>query len=175
MKIKQLFTYITIASVSVTAFYIGTAISDSQLKFPGPWGSVLIPSIAVSESYDDNIWLQNAEVNTQSSWKTTFSPALIWSVRKGHSNYTIRARIERGIYHSSHIDNYTDSILNASAQHKFNRRNKLNILLAYNYLHEQRGSGLNQGITAALSDSPVKYAQWNIGGHYIYGVDCAKG
>ncbi len=169
---------LAVLGVSVSTAQAGE--SDNQFNFPGPWGTTLTPSIVVTETHDDNIWLQDDDspIETKSSLKTEIAPSLMWSARRGTDEIGIKGTLEVGQYHSSHDDDYVNKLINVFAHKEFNSKNKLDLSASYDYMYEQRGTGqseIGSGGLLTVQNSPNKYVDWTAAARYTYGGDTSIG
>lgn len=169
----------TYASLLATSALFTSAIVSPMLAHAIEPASIslgpvsMIPALTVQAGHDDNIFLTST--NEKSSAVTVINPTVQFIAEDGANAYQLTADVRRGIYHSSHDDNYTDIQLRGDANLVFDVRNKLDLLAAYLKAHEARGTGLTEGTNATVNDAPVKYNEKIVGATYTYGADEAQG
>lgn len=167
-----------------TSFLISSTLFTSLLALPvsvqaiepasmdlGPVS--MIPQLTVRTGRDDNIFLTSS--GEKSSAVTVINPVVQFIAEEGANAYKLTADVRRGVYHSSHDDNYTDVQLQGDANLVFDVRNKLDLLAAYLKSHEARGTGLTEGVNATVNNAPIKFNEKTVGATYTYGADEAQG
>lgn len=110
----------------------------------------------------------------QETWGTVVSPALQVWIQNGPSSVSVTLRARDFHYASSHDDDYTDYIANLDIHHEFNARNTLNFFAEFNDTHEERGTGLSEGI-AQRFETPVELERAIVGGDYTFGSSESDG
>ncbi|MDO6592942.1 outer membrane beta-barrel protein [Neptuniibacter sp. 1_MG-2023] len=133
----------------------------------------VIPQVSTRVGYDDNIFA--SESNEKSSTKVIISPSVQLKAEQGLNEYSVNYVLTQGNYQDSSADNYTDHQLSGRAFFDFNIRNRLELLAGYLDTHEDRGSGLNQGLNATINDVPIEYHVNSMQGAYEFGGKDAKG
>jgi hypothetical protein len=133
----------------------------------------VIPQVSARVGYDDNIFA--SESNEKSSTKVIVSPSVQLKAEQGLNEYSVNYAITQGNYQDSSADNYTDHQVSGRAFFDFNIRNRLELLAGYLDTHEDRGSGLNQGLNATVNDVPIEYHVNSLQGTYEFGGKNAKG
>jgi hypothetical protein len=131
----------------------------------------LTPTLATEVSHWDNLFRDDSERDT---WRTELAPALQAWMQNGSNTYSVKYELTDYRYASSHDDDFTDHTLNLDIHHEFNARNELNIFGEWYDGHEQRGTGLSEGI-GELFDEPIEYDSASLGGNYTYGGTTSRG
>ncbi|EXJ10791.1 outer membrane beta-barrel protein [Nitrincola nitratireducens] len=101
-------------------------------------GFYFIPTIELSETYDDNFRSNDSE---DSSWITTIKPNFVLGAQDRNSVYELAYTFAHDRFHSSSRDNNTDHILTATANMEFNVRNRLNARAIYSNVEDVNDSG----------------------------------
>jgi polysaccharide biosynthesis protein VpsM len=138
--------------------------------------STLEPSIFAELRYDDNIFLSAAD--ELSSLVTIVSPGLLASVKPGRHRFQLGYRGEFGSYANSSPDNYDDHKFQAAAFLEVGRRGLLDLSTSYEDGHEQRGTGLSEGLepgSGAFLSEPDEFNETQLGGRYTFGATGTKG
>ena len=138
--------------------------------------STLEPSIFAELRYDDNIFRSAAD--ELSSLVTVVSPGLQASIKPGRHRFQIGYRGEFGSYAKSSADNYDDHEFQAAAILELGRRGLLDLSASYEDGHEQRGTGLSEGLepdSGAFLSEPDEFNQTQLGGRYTFGATGTKG
>ncbi len=157
---------VLILNAAVGSVYAVDNFYDMQL---GDSGISLSPGIEVIEKYDDNIFLQESGRRKKSSWITEINPYLSFNTHRGLDAYEFRYTLNAGIYHSSHDDDYYDNIFELNTHTEFDKRNRLDFSASYARLHENRGTGISDGLSIFF-DSPNKYTDTILDATYTYGT-----
>ena len=161
------------ALVLVPAFFFTAAANALEPMSYTDGPLQVIPQISTRVGYDDNIFA--SESNEKSSTKVIVSPSVQLKAEQGLNEYSVNYAITQGTYQDSSADNYTDHQLSGRAFFDFNIRNRLELLAGYLDTHEDRGSGLNQGLNATINDVPIEYHVNSMQGAYEFGGKDAKG
>ncbi|PIE25438.1 MAG: hypothetical protein CSA60_00590 [Neptuniibacter caesariensis] len=133
----------------------------------------IIPQVNFQIGHDDNIYL--TEADSVDSMITVINPSVQTVLEKGLNVYSLNYAIKHGRYQYDSNDNYTDHDLTAQAYLDFNVRNRLELLARYLKTHEDRGTGLNQGVNATVNNSPIEYHVNTLSAEYSFGANEAKG
>ncbi|MGZ9898556.1 outer membrane beta-barrel protein [Shewanella gaetbuli] len=166
MKLSTKLNYVT-ASVLMALSYQVSAADEKAGVIKTESGFDLTPGVNASLKYDDNIASTNTD--QQESWILAVTPAIQAKMLDGNNTYTIEAGLEYGNYFDSTDDNYLDGLLRGEADIEFNQSNRLNVDAAYIYGHEDRGTGIFEGI-GGLQDEPNQFDMYHAGGYYEYGA-----
>ena len=135
----------------------------------GPFS--LEPILTTELSYDDNIF--ESETDETDSWITRLKPTLIGRLEADGQAYSLRYEGDYGTYEQSGDDDYDDHNFFADANLNLNFRNYVNLDAAYRMDHEDRGTGITEGINPVIFpafDKPVKVDFTEFNGEYAYGV-----
>lgn len=135
-------------------------------------GFDLYPSLDSTFGHDDN--LLRSDDSEVESWMSVISPELILVNSYGLNEFQVGYRLERGDYFSSQADDYTDHLLNASANLEFDVRNRLEILAIYMDDHDERGTNFTIGRGSSI-ETPDQFKQSRIDATYSYGAPTATG
>jgi len=95
-------------------------------------------------------------------------------LQNGVSTYSFDLKAADYRYFSSHDDDYTDLIWNIDIYQEFNVRNSLNLFAEFYDGHEERGTGLSEGI-GQLIDEPLELERTIGGGDYTFGSRASRG
>ena len=132
----------------------------------------ITPTLDTKVAYIDNLFRSaEDEVDT---WATKITPAVQVWLQNGLNTYSLKYKAEVYTYSSSHDDDYTDQTVNLDIHHEFNAKNTLNLFGEYYDGHEQRGTGLTDGMGQVI-DRPVEYERTSMGGDYTFGGNSSTG
>jgi len=136
-------------------------------------GPVAITPTAGSEvKYRDNIYLEDD--NPVDSWIYILRPRLNAALQDRENLYQFDYRGEAGWYEeNSHAErnNYFDNTFSGSGHMEFTDRWLAEVMASWAALHEDRGTGISEGIVGLLIDQPVEYDQWDVGASVQYGAE----
>jgi polysaccharide biosynthesis protein VpsM len=110
-------------------------------------------------------------VQSSQLWK--LAPSLLMQFKHARSFLEFRYKGNYGWYDRSSDDNYADHALQAGAYLLLGERGGLDLVASYDALHDNRGTGLTQGIdpaSGAFPQSPDRYTTGQFLGRYTYGV-----
>lgn len=130
-------------------------------------GVAVIPTITLTESYDDNVI--NDEQGSVNSYITTLQPEIALISGDDISRLALRYRLEAARYHQSDADDYLDQLFTVVGQHEFTARHRLSGSYQYEHEHEARGTGLTEDDGNAI-DSPIEYDVSRANVTYGFGV-----
>jgi len=165
---KALSTVI-LASVASLVVHTTLALEPADYKV-GP--VFLTPTLDTKLSYVDNLLRSdNDEKNTGIS---TLKPRVQAWLQNGLNTYSFTYELANYIYFDSSDDDFTDNTFNLDIHHEFNAKNMVNVFGEYYIGHEERGTGLSEGV-AQLIDEPVELDRTVFGGNYTYGGKASKG
>ena len=133
----------------------------------------VIPQVSAQFGYDDNIF--STETDEVSSTQLIVTPSVEFKAEQGLNEYSVNYQLSNGTYQDSTSDNFTDHELTGRAYFDFNIRNRLELLAGYLDSHEDRGSGLTQGLNATVNDVPIEFHVASGQAAYEYGGQDAKG
>ena len=135
----------------------------------GPFS--LEPLLDTELSYDDNIF--DSETDETDSWITRVRPELIGRLEYEGQKYSLSYKGDYGYYAQSGDDDYDDHNFFAGADLNLNYRNFVTLGAAYRMDHEDRGTGITEGINPATFpqfDEPVRYDLTDLNAEYAYGA-----
>lgn len=118
------------------------------------------PSLQVSETYNDNIFL--SDTDEKSSFITKVTPGFVVQSDWSRHGVLVEGKIERAFYHQSSNDNYTDYYIATSGYVDITSRQRLTVDLGYSQEHDARGSDNLPGGVAR----PVEYDQLSARAQY---------
>jgi polysaccharide biosynthesis protein VpsM len=138
----------------------------------------LTPTVESRLGYVDN--LLRSKDDEKSTGMSTIKPRVQAWLQNGLNTYSFTYELANYTYFDSSDDNFTDNIFNLDVHHEFNARNVVNLFGEYYAGHEERGTGLTEGLTedseaAELIDKPVELDRTIIGGDYTYGSQASRG
>ncbi len=127
------------------------------------------PLIDVELSHDNNIYRSAAD--EVDSWVMRLMPTLNTEIDADGQVYTFTYDGDYGFYSNSSDDNYDDHDFYAGADLNLNYRNQLNLAASYSMGHEDRGTGITEGIDPnnPIIDSPIKLNTTNLDAEYTLG------
>ncbi len=158
-------------TISIAAFGSASAVAADKTFDFGPFE--VAPSTQVQFKHDDNIFRSNTD--EQDSSIIVVKPRLEATVQNGGSKYMLFGEIENGTYNDSSDDNYTDFAVGGEAHVEFNRRNFLDLTVAFLDEHEDRGTGYSQGTQVQGIDEPDEYEDTLLDAKYTFGGVESKG
>ena len=132
-------------------------------------GIKLLPSVELSVSDDDNVYLQ-PEASQEGSTITRLRPALGVQADLGQTQVRLGYVAEKGTYSSDDNDNYTDQTIAAGADFEMTSRHQLNLSALLKDAHDARGASTAtlQG-AGVLSTDPDEYDETTMAADFIYG------
>lgn len=133
----------------------------------------IAPMLDVNAHYVDNLF--RSRDDEKNTWVTEYAPEVQAWLQNGMNIYALSYRLVDSNHASSHDDDYTDHQVNLDIHHEFNARNVLNLFGEFYDGHEERGTGLSEGIIAGLIDEPIEYERTTFGGDYTYGNRTSRG
>lgn len=161
-----------VALVGVLTLSINPALAIEPANVKA--GPVYIaPTLDLAVRYVDN--LLRSEKDEKSTWITEIAPKVQAWIQDGNNTYVASYKLVDSRYASSHDDDFIDHLVNLDIHHEFNNRNMVNIFGEYYDGHEERGTGLSEGLIAQLIDEPVEYERVTAGGDYTYGNRNSRG
>lgn len=135
-------------------------------------GVGLLPTLTISEAYDDNIWEASGidSDSIKSSWVTQVSPQLSLIAKDRLNEYQLSYGLQHSIYHSSQADNKTENTLVARSHMEFTHRHRLDLNAGYKNRQEMRDSTNRAPIN---NESGNKYHTTHLEGLYGFGAKAA--
>lgn len=164
---------VSVASGSVcsTASAATTQVGPASI-FAGP--VAITPTTGFETRYRDNIYLQ--ENNTTDSWIFLARPAVTAALQDRENRYELGYQGEAAWYQESSNDNdndYFDNTFSGNAHMEFSERRILKLFASWAALHEERGTGLTEGVVGQAIDENVEYDQTDVGGSFQFGAASA--
>ncbi len=135
----------------------------------GNSGVTLSPGGDIKTGYNDNIFTQEEGPGRISSWKTEINPYLSFHTKRNLDLYEFRYTLNAGFYDNSSDDNYDDHMFAINTHNVINKKNQFDIHASYNLLHEDRGSGISDGIGIFFTE-PDEYTDAKVNAKYLYGT-----
>ena len=137
------------------------------------WGPVFVtPTLDTRLEYTDNV-LRTPD-DDKDSMISVIKPRVQAWMENGLNTYSLAYTMIDTRYFDSSRDDYTDNQLNLDIYHEFNARNRANLYAEYFDAHEERGTGLSEGV-AELLDEPVEFERTTLGGDYTLGSAQSRG
>lgn len=127
-----------------------------------------IPTLSLSQSYDDNIFRQPDD-DEESSGITRVSPTLQFVAQDRNNTYAFTYDGDYGVYSNDSDDNYDDHTLSADFHLDLNSMNTVDLGAAYGKLHDNRGEGASEGVVAESRDEPDEYDIAGVNGTWAIG------
>ena len=129
-------------------------------------GFSIVPQVEAGLRYDDNIY--NQEDDTTSSSIYIVKPSLKFGVDDGINRYGGIYQLTSATYSNGSDDDYVDHYLSLLAHTEYSDKHRTDFKFSFANLHEDRGSGLSEGNSSAISE-PLKYNELVTSGYYQYG------
>ena len=157
---------------SKPTYQIPTATPKSEETGPRGWpikeGVALYPSVGLSFSRDDNLFLSNTNVKSSNIY--LLAPALKLQARGSASLFTLDASSKSARYEQSRGDDYTDYRLAGTGEFVLSSRMGLKLGAEYNKGHDPRGS-----TDRGFSSEADQYRNTGVGGLFAFGGNDARG
>lgn len=132
----------------------------------------ITPTAGAEVKYRDNIYLQ--ENNTTSSWIYLVRPAVTALLQDRNNRYQLGYEGEAAWYEedsSNDRNDYFDNTFSGDAHLEFSERVIAEGYARWAALHEDRGTGLSEGLIGEFIPEPIEYDQADVGGSLQYGSD----
>ncbi len=127
----------------------------------------LTPTVTLGLHQNDNIYNESADKTSSSIF--TLNPNFLLGAEDGVNNFSLSYSATSGIVEKNSDDNYLDHTLLGSMHYEPNAKNRLDVNLSFNKLHEDRGTDLTeQNPNAVLT--PIEYNQSLASFSYQYGA-----
>ncbi|WP_096087122.1 outer membrane beta-barrel protein [Agaribacterium haliotis] len=169
MKTLNKFSLIGLASVMVSPAVFAEKFEPAPVDISG--SLKLVPTVEFGLEYDDNIYSE--ERDPTGSGIYVVEPDFALGTDDGVNRYGVRYKLKSGTVEASSADNYLDHRLSGLAHIEPNDKNRIDVNLAYDKLHEDRGTGLSEGRPGAI-DRPVEYDAKSANAAYQYGALSSK-
>ena len=134
----------------------------------GPFA--ITPTTGVEFKHRDNIYLQ--QNNATDSWIYLARPGLSALLQDRNNTYQVSYKGEAGWYQvSRHNDDndYFDNTVSGDVHLEFSDRWIAEGVASWASLHEDRGTGLSEGLIGEVLPKPIRYDQGDIGGSLQFG------
>jgi len=128
-------------------------------------------SLGIEALHDSNIFQRSTDARSSQIWK--LAPSLLMRFEPARSRLEFGYKGDYGWYDKSSNDDYTDHALQAGAYLLLGERSGLDLVASYDEAHENRGTGLSQGIdpaSGAFPQDPDRYTAGQYLARYTYGV-----
>ncbi|MEM9255713.1 MAG: outer membrane beta-barrel protein [Pseudomonadota bacterium] len=128
------------------------------------------PTLGVEAKYRDNIYLQ--EDNETSSWIYLLQPGINARVQDRLNYYQLDYKSEAAWYEEDSDgdeNNYYDQTFSGDAHMLFSDTWVVDLGASWAGLHEDRGTGLSEGVVGRVLPKPIKYDQTDFTGSVRYG------
>ncbi len=136
----------------------------------------ITPTAGAEIKYRDNIYLQ--ENNTTDSWVYIARPAVNALVQDRNNLYQLGYKGEAGRYEvnrSNDRNDYFDNTVFGDTHLEFSERVIAEGYVRWAALHEDRGTGLSEGLIGEFIPEPIEYDQSDVGGSLQLGADDGVG
>jgi hypothetical protein len=172
------------ATLATVAFCSTLCHSTQSLAATNPLGPAAIdagpvaitPIVGVEIKHRDNIYLQ--QNNPTDSWIYIARPAVSAVAQDRDNLYELSYAGEAGWYEvSRHNDDndYFDNTFSGDAHMELSDRWIVEGYASWAALHEDRGTGLSEGLIGEVLPEPIKYDQADVGGSLQFGSDESVG
>jgi polysaccharide biosynthesis protein VpsM len=136
-------------------------------------GPVFItPTLDTEVGYVDNLF--RSDEDKKNTGVSVVTPRVQAWLENGLNTYSFTTALIDYRYFDSSPDNITDNTANLDLHHVFDARNLVNVYGEYWDFHEDRGTGLTEGIAQEV-DGPTKLDRTTLGGDYVYGSESSRG
>jgi polysaccharide biosynthesis protein VpsM len=132
----------------------------------------ITPTAGAEIKYSDNIYLQ--ENNTTDSWIYIARPAVVAALQDRNNIYQAGYKGEAGWYdvnRSNDRNDYFDNTFSGDAHLELGDRWIAEGYTRWARLHEDRGTGLSEGLIGEFIPEPIEYDQGDVGGSLQFGAD----
>jgi hypothetical protein len=138
----------------------------------------LTPTLDTKVGYVDNLF--RSDDDEKDTGISVVEPRVQAWLENGLNTYSLAYTLTDYRYFDSSDDNYTDNTVNLDIHHEFNAKNVVNVFAEYYDGHEERGTGLTEGLAGVpgigrIIDEPVELQRTIYGGNYTFGSKAAKG
>ncbi|HEY6131938.1 MAG TPA: outer membrane beta-barrel protein [Halioglobus sp.] len=166
------------AMLALPAIVCALGIANQSLAAANAMGPAVIevgpvavtPTAGVDVKYRDNIYLQ--ENNTTDSWIYLARPALNALLQDRNNLYELDYKGEAAWYEvNRHNDrnDYFDNTFSGDTHLEFSERWIAEAYVSWAALHEDRGTGLSEGLIGEFLPEPIEYNQGDVGGSLQFG------
>jgi hypothetical protein len=155
--------------LTATAVVAQTSLDPAVIN-AGPFA--ITPTLGSEVKYRDNIYLQQR--NPTDSWISLARPELNAALQDRENLYQLNYKGEAAWYEvSRHNDrnDYFDNTFSGDAHVELSDRWIAEGYASWAALHEDRGTGLSEGLIGQVLPEPVEYDQSDVGGSLQYGTE----
>ena len=168
LSLRAILFSVLLGAIGVTT-HSALAVEPANIQ-AGPL--YIAPTLDVKTGYVDN--LLRSGLDDKGTWASEVTPRVQAWLQEGVNTYSLTYKAVDSRYGSSHSDDYTDQQVNLDLHHEFSSRSRLNVIGEYYDGHEQRGTGLTDGL-GQIVDKPVEYERATFGGDFTYGNSVSRG
>ncbi len=141
------------------------AVDPQAIQTESGWD--VTPLLTTGLKFDDNI--ASTSANETDSWIMTVVPTVKARKDDGVNVTEFTAGLFNGTYFSSSPDNFTDATLGGLFDTRLSEQGKLNLKADLIWGHEDRGTGITQGL-GNNQDEPSTFNSQTASGYYEYGA-----
>jgi hypothetical protein len=149
-----------LACASIDAFAVDPQSVQTESGFD------ITPLLSSGLKYDSNI--ASTSSNETDSWIFSLIPSVKAVLDDGVSKTELSAAAFHGTYFSSSGDNFTDVLLGALFDTSLSEQGKINLKADLVWGHEDRGTGITEGLNTNLHH-PTRFNTQTASGYYEYG------
>lgn len=165
---KKMAVKIAILSLLSTGLTTSWAIERQSPDFFQVGDVFLIPSLSVNTMYNDNLFLQDSQ--RKQSMVTTVNPRIRLAYEGEYSLTVFDANLNKGYFNDSATDNYLDSTLRFGSELFPSERIQYGFSFSRDEGHDNRGVGLQDGLSALDFNSPHQYRLLTALADFEYGT-----
>lgn len=137
------------------------------------WGSVYVtPTLDTRVEYVDNLF--RTPEDQKETGLSVIEPKVQAWLQNGLNTYSFDYKLTDWRYFESSDDDFTDHQFNIDVHHEFDAKNVWNIYGEYWDAHEERGTGLSEGVADRI-DEPVEFERDTVGTDYTLGNRDSRG
>lgn len=127
------------------------------------------PVLTTDVAHIDNVTYASENDENKTSWVTVISPEVSATTTVDGHDITMGYRLERGEYHASHADNYTDHFAHIKGNFTISDRHRLVAKFQHEAGHDERGRRFSNGFGNALTAVDT-YKNNEVSTIYSYGA-----
>ncbi|MEH6587325.1 MAG: outer membrane beta-barrel protein [Halioglobus sp.] len=137
------------------------------------WGPLYVtPTVDTRLEYVDNLF--RTPDDEKETGLSIIKPRVQAWLENGPSTYSFAYTLEDFRYFDSADDDFTDHQFNIDIYQEFNAKNAWNVYGEFLDGHEERGTGLSEGVADNI-DEPVEFERTTAGTDYTIGNQSSKG
>lgn len=160
---------LVVATLCLSTSVVFAAPAEPQSVEVG--GGKLIPLLTVSTEYNDNLFSQ--AFSEESDLILKLKPSVQWLQEKNANSIALTYTGDWAVYRDNHNDDYDDHTFSLDAHWEPTDIFRGDIGASYGFLHDNRGEGPSEGLTALLREKPDEYELGNINATFDFGRDSA--